>query len=219
MLGGGSLPSSIVYGTPVIFTAIVTPSGGTTNPTGTIDFVDVSDNNLDLGSVSGTPGSGNTETFILPATGVNTLQVLQAGGGVHTIAAVYSSNSGFDTSTGTLAGGLQITPAPLTFTATANTKTYDSTTSAAAIPTVSGLFGSDTVTGLAESYDTATAGSGKTMKVKTDLSPSATFTGLSEPSAMAFDHSGNLYAANYNGYSVSKFGPGATSPSATLNGL
>ena len=45
-----------------------------------------------------------------------------------------------------------ITPATLTITASANTKVYDSTTSAAAIPTVSGLLGSDSVTGLTEAY-------------------------------------------------------------------
>ena len=48
-----------------------------------------------------------------------------------------------------------ITPAPLTFTAVTNTKVYDGTTSAAAIPTVSGLKGSDTVTNLTETYATA----------------------------------------------------------------
>ncbi len=165
LLGGGGLPSSIIYGTPIIFTATVTPSGGTTNTTGTVDFVDVSDNNLDLGSVAGTPGAGNSETFILPATGVNTLRVLQAGGGMHTITAVYTADSGFSGSTGTLAGGLTITPAPLTITATANTKIYDSTTSATAMPNVSGLKGSDTVTGMTEVYANANAGFGKTLSV------------------------------------------------------
>jgi hypothetical protein len=58
-----------------------------------------------------------------------------------------------------------ITPAPLTITATSNTKTYDGTTSAAATPTVSGLLGSDTVTGLSETYDTKNAGTGKTLAV------------------------------------------------------
>ncbi len=58
-----------------------------------------------------------------------------------------------------------ITAAPLTITATANTKIYDGTTSAAAIPTTSGLQSSDTVTGLAETYDTPNAGTGKTLSV------------------------------------------------------
>src|SRR5437667_277110 len=53
----------------------------------------------------------------------------------------------------------------LTITAQTNSKTYDSTTSAAAIPVVVGLVGSDTVTGKAETYDTANAGVGKTLSV------------------------------------------------------
>ncbi len=60
-----------------------------------------------------------------------------------------------------------ITVAPLTIIATTSTKTYDSTTSAAAVPTVSGLIGSDTVTGLAEVYSDAHAGSSKPLSVST----------------------------------------------------
>src|SRR5581483_7079097 len=56
-------------------------------------------------------------------------------------------------------------PKALTITATTNTKTYDGTTNAAAVPTVSGLVGSDTVTGLAETYDNKNAGTGKTLTV------------------------------------------------------
>ena len=62
-----------------------------------------------------------------------------------------------------------ITPAPLIITAVTNTKTYDSTTTAAATPTVSGLQGSDAVTGLAESYSDANAGTGKTLSVSAYL--------------------------------------------------
>jgi filamentous hemagglutinin family protein len=58
-----------------------------------------------------------------------------------------------------------ITPATLTLTAVSNTKTYDRTTSASGGPTVDGLQGSDTVTGLSESYTDANAGSGKTLQV------------------------------------------------------
>ena len=55
--------------------------------------------------------------------------------------------------------------ATLTITAAANTKTYDGTTGASATPTVSGLQGNDSVSGLAESYDTKNAGTGKTLSV------------------------------------------------------
>jgi hypothetical protein len=58
-----------------------------------------------------------------------------------------------------------ITAAPLTITAVTNTKVFDGTTSAAAIPTVAGLKGSDTVTGLAEAYADASVGTGKTLNV------------------------------------------------------
>ena len=58
-----------------------------------------------------------------------------------------------------------ITAATLTITATANAKIYDGTTSAVAIPTTSGLQGSDTVTGLVETYDTPDAGTSKTLSV------------------------------------------------------
>ncbi len=59
-----------------------------------------------------------------------------------------------------------INKAGLTITAAANTKTYDGTTSAAATPTVVGLQGgSDTVTGLSETYDNKNAGTGKTLSV------------------------------------------------------
>jgi hypothetical protein len=58
-----------------------------------------------------------------------------------------------------------INAATLTLTAAANTKTYDGTISAAATPTISGLQGMDTVTSLAETYDTQNTGTGKTLSV------------------------------------------------------
>ena len=66
---------------------------------------------------------------------------------------------------GSATGSLVIEKAALTITAAANIKTYDGTTSAAALPTISGLQGSDMVTGLAETYDTKNAGTGKTLSV------------------------------------------------------
>ncbi len=86
-----------------------------------------------------------------------------------TVAAGYVVNDGNGglnyavTTTSSTAG--VIDKAPLTITAAANTKTYDSTASAAAMPTVAGLVGSDTVTGLSETYDTKNAGTGKTLTV------------------------------------------------------
>ena len=68
-------------------------------------------------------------------------------------------------SSGNTDGTLTINKAPLTITAQTNTKTYDSTTTASATPTVSGLLGSDTVTGLTESYDNKNVGTAKTLSV------------------------------------------------------
>src|SRR5256886_9954744 len=58
-----------------------------------------------------------------------------------------------------------ITAKALTITAQTNSKTYDSRTSAAAVPVVTGLAGADTVTGKAETYDTKNVGTGKTLAV------------------------------------------------------
>ena len=48
--------------------------------------------------------------------------------------------------------------------------------------------------------------------------PTATFTGVSGPEALAFDANGNLYVANYYG-GVTVYAPGSTTPTATLTGL
>ena len=58
-----------------------------------------------------------------------------------------------------------ITQRGLTISAVTNTKVYDGNVSAAATPTVTGLQTGDTVTGLSETYDNATAGTGKTLSV------------------------------------------------------
>ncbi len=65
----------------------------------------------------------------------------------------------------TFAGGtLNVSPAALTVTATTNTKVYDGTTSAAAIPAITGgtLATGDTAN-FTETYDTKNVGTGKTL--------------------------------------------------------
>ena len=49
--------------------------------------------------------------------------------------------------------------------------------------------------------------------------PSATLTGLNQPSDLAVDSAGNLFVADPFANTVSKFAQGATTPSATLTGL
>jgi hypothetical protein len=79
------------------------------------------------------------------------------------IQAYYVASGAFAGSSGTATE--IVSPASLTITATANTKVYDGTTSALATPTVTGLQGSDTVTGLYEVYTDANPGTGKTLVV------------------------------------------------------
>jgi hypothetical protein len=62
-----------------------------------------------------------------------------------------------------------ITAAPLTISAVADSKTYDGTTTSSATPTVAGLQGSDTVTGLVQTFDDANVGTGKTLDVSAYL--------------------------------------------------
>jgi trimeric autotransporter adhesin len=55
-------------------------------------------------------------------------------------------------------GTLTITRAALTLAAVMANRTYDATTASSGAPTVSGLLGTDTVTGLAQAYDSKNAG-------------------------------------------------------------
>ncbi len=143
------------YGQTVVFTATVTAMGFT--PTGSAEFYDDT-TGTDLGAGIHAPGT-NTWTY---TTGPTQLKVT---GSTDIIRAAFTGTGDFQNSQSTLAGGEKITPAPLTITATTNTKTYDSTTTAAATPQVLGLIGNDTVTGLAEAYSDRNAGSNKTLSV------------------------------------------------------
>ena len=85
------------------------------------------------------------------------------------------SVSGYTVSDGNSGGNYAITtvtdhtgsinPAQLWVTATANTRTYDATTIAVAVPTVTGLIGADTATNLHEVYADDNAGAAKTLSV------------------------------------------------------
>ncbi len=156
---GGSSVSTVTYGTPVTLTATVAAVGSTSVPSaGSVDF---KDGTKDLGVVSTETISGNNAIFTL----ITTANQLQVTGSTHTITAAYSAPTSFNPSTGTLAGGLSITRAALTITARPNTKVFDGTTSSITTPTVSGLVGTDSVTGLAETYTDANVGTGKTLSV------------------------------------------------------
>ncbi len=105
-------------------------------------------------------GTSVTGTFAYnPPSGT----VLNAG--AQTLSLTFTPTDTTDYSTATGSTNLTVNQAALTITAAANTKTYDGTTAAAALPTVSGLRGSDSVTGLAEAYNTRNAGAGETLTV------------------------------------------------------
>ncbi len=157
---GGSQSTGITYGTLVTLKATISPTSGTAAPTaGTVDFRD-SSGGVDLGVVASETVLGSNAIFTLVTT-PNQLQVLTSS---HTISAIYSPGAGFRGSVGKLLN-FSVDPALLTIAAAPNTKAFDGDTSAAAIPTVTGLFGSDTVVNLAEVYDTAAVGAGKTLTV------------------------------------------------------
>ena len=88
-----------------------------------------------------------------------------------TVSGAAAGNYSYSSTTTTTAN---INQAPLTITAVTNTKVYDGTTSAAAVPTyqVAGepantLYGSDTLTNLTETYASASVGTGITLNVAT----------------------------------------------------
>ncbi len=84
-----------------------------------------------------------------------------------TLVGLAQNNTNYSLGSIQVSGAGTISQRLLTLTATTNTKTYDATTTAAATPTVSGLQGSDTATGLTETYDNANVGTNKMLSVAT----------------------------------------------------
>jgi hypothetical protein len=134
------------YGQAVTFTAMVTPGGSSSTPTGTIQFeVD--------GVNFGSPLMLANGTVTSPA--LTTLAV-----GVHAITAVYSGDSNFTVNTGSLS--LFVAKAHLTVTAGSASTVYGSPLPAFTA-TITGFVGSDTaavVTGSPSLTTTATPYSG-----------------------------------------------------------
>ncbi len=114
--------------------------------------------------------------------GGSAIGAVNAGTYAITPSGLYSTdNRGYDITF--TSGTLTINQAPLTVTATTNTKTYDGTASALATPTITSgtLFTGDTAV-LTESYDNKNVGTGKTLA----------------PTAVISDgNSGNNYAITY----------------------
>ena len=78
-----------------------------------------------------------------------------------TIEAIYTPGSGFAGSTGSTTQ--TITARPITVTAASNTKTYDTTVTAAATPTVSGGLAAGDAATFTESYGSKHAGTNLTL--------------------------------------------------------
>ncbi len=214
-LVNGAPVAAVTYGTPLTLSATVAAQSGSAAPSlGSVDFLDVT-TNLDLGVVSTETVTGTNAVFQLIASATK-LQVIQASGGVHTISATYSPGTGFNGSSGTLNGELTVNPAPLTITAVANTKTYDSTTTAAAVPTVSGLVAGDTVSGLAEAYANGNA----TITPQPVILSGLAIQGFTvyRPMALAIDGTGNIYVIGLASGLISEYAPGATTPTAHFQG-
>jgi hypothetical protein len=148
-------PTGSVYGTSVTFTATVSASIGSTEPTaGSVEFYDGS---RDLGAGARGSSSGTTPTWTM-TTGVKTFNVTVGD----TISATYTAGTGFAESSGTTTQ--TVTARPITVTAVTSTKVYDGTTSSTATPTItSGSLTTGDTAAFAESYDNASIGTGKTL--------------------------------------------------------
>ena len=174
--------SALSAGTHSSITAVYTPSGNfagssgsvsqTVNPfaltitaTGVNKVYDGTTTATVTLSANPVNGDSLTETYtsaVFSSRNAGNGQTVNVSG--ITISGAAASNYTYNTTATTTAN---ITQAPLTITAVTNTKVYDGTTTAAAIPTVSGLVGSDTVTNLTETYASPNVGTGITLSVAT----------------------------------------------------
>jgi hypothetical protein len=103
-----------------------------------------------------------------------------------------------------------ITPASLTLTALTNTKNFDGKSDALAVPTASGLIGSDTVTGLVEAYSDVNPGTRKTLSVQTGYQISDGNSGNNYKVTLVSDQTGEIRAQ-----AVAVLPPAAASASTT----
>ena len=108
-----STPNPSTYGSSVTFTATVARASGTGAPTGSVNF-----NIAGIGIVAGTPGTTTATT----ATWTFATSALTAGN--HSVSASFTHTGLFQDSSGTLATGQTVNPAPLTVTASNQSKSY-----------------------------------------------------------------------------------------------
>ena len=129
-LASSADPSS--YSSAVTFTATVTPSDGG----GTVAF------DAD-GSVTAIAGCGSVPlTQVTGSTWIAGCTTSALPAGSHPVSASYSGDSSYLSSSGNLAGGQQVNPAPLTITASGGSMTYGATPPVIT-PAYSGFVGGD----------------------------------------------------------------------------
>lgn len=104
------------------------------------------------GTVSGIDLTSNAVTLTYSANPDGTGVADLTNAGTYYVTAHYAGDANHLPSDGDPVA-ITINPATLTITASFNTKVYDGTTTATAIPAVAGLIGSDTIAGLSEAYD------------------------------------------------------------------
>ncbi|HET8730257.1 MAG TPA: YDG domain-containing protein, partial [Moraxellaceae bacterium] len=147
--GNGGLNYTVLTNTAL---GTITPATLTLSASGNTKVYDGGTSATGVVGVSGLLGtdaiSGLTESYV-------SKNVLGTNGSTLTVNGGYLLNDGngglnYNVVTNTALG--TITPATLTLSATSNTKVFDGTTSASAAVGVSGLAGTDTLTGLTESY-------------------------------------------------------------------
>ncbi len=159
--------NSLITSQTGVYTVIVSGTCGSVTNSATLT-VNKATASIALGSLSQTyNGSAKAATATTTPSGLavtftyNGSATVPANAGSYTVVGTINDANYQGSATSTLV----INPAALTITAAANTKTYDGTANAAAVPTVAGLQGFDTVTGLTETYDTKNVGTGKTLSV------------------------------------------------------
>jgi hypothetical protein len=146
----GSSSNPATYGNSVTFTATVTNTSDTNTPSGGVEFYDGS---TDLGAGAGQGGSSGIATW--------TLSTADFAAGTHPIKAVFHDPFGNfeDSSNAAALFDQTIDQRNITLTAAPNTKVYDGTTTAAAIPTITaGSLAAGDVATFSETYDTSKIG-------------------------------------------------------------
>jgi hypothetical protein len=143
-------PAVSTYGDQLSFSVSVSSGVGAAIPDGeTVELEDASNGNAFV--ATGTLENGSA-----------TIVVSGLNAGSHNLFAYYDGDNSNAAAPSTIVTQV-VNKRQLFLKAVTNTKGYDGTTSAQAMPVVVGLQGSDTVTGLSESYADPTLGSGQSL--------------------------------------------------------